>query len=173
MPRCMAGDDRGVTPSCASIDRQRAVRSGEGGSSSAPWSANGMLLRNSWVLSASKAPQPPSLDCRPSIHSRARAMAAIVGARLAVLLRARHGHDDDGGVVEIGVMRVGVLEGPAAGPHLRALEGPVAFDVELLQRRQPLQARAAAPATLAWWPASSSAWAASAVSHTGETQGWQ
>ena len=34
-----------VSPSCASIETQRAVTSSVGGSSSAPWSENGMLLR--------------------------------------------------------------------------------------------------------------------------------
>src|SRR5215813_11669369 len=34
-----------VSPICASIETQRAVTSSVGGSSKAPWSANGMLLR--------------------------------------------------------------------------------------------------------------------------------
>ena len=36
-------------------------------------------------------------------------------------------------------MRVGVLEGPAAGPHVRPLERPVAFHVEHLQRAKPVE----------------------------------
>ena len=63
----------------------------------------------------------------------------VEGSRRAFLLRALHAHDDDGGVVEIGIMRIGILEGPAAGPHSRALECPVALDRQLLQREQPIE----------------------------------
>ena len=51
-----------------------------------------------------------------------------------------HRHDDHGGVVEIGIMRVVVLERPAAGPHVRALHRPVALEVEHLFRHQPVEA---------------------------------
>ena len=69
-------------------------------------------------------------------------------------------------------MGVVVLERPAARPHVGALHRPVALDVEHLLRQQPVEpllggASAASP------PASSSAWQVSAVSHTGDTQGWQ
>ena len=39
-------------------------------------------------------------------------------------------------------MRIGVLERPAARPHIRALDGPVALDVEDLERREPIERRA-------------------------------
>ena len=88
-----------------------------------------MLFRYSCVLSASKAPQPPFLLCRPSDPLARRGRSASLksappetrGVRAAV-----HRHHDDGGVVEIGIMRIGVLERPAAGTHVRALVRPVA-----------------------------------------------
>ena len=43
--RRIGSEVAGRSPSCASIETQRAVTSAVGGSSSAPWSANGMLLR--------------------------------------------------------------------------------------------------------------------------------
>ena len=49
-----------------------------------------------------------------------------------------------GGVVDVGIMGVGVLEGPAAGAHVAAAARPVALDVEDLQRRQPVEPRAGA-----------------------------
>ena len=58
---------------------------------------------------------------------------------------------------------------PAAG---RAPRHPVAFDVEDLLRRQPIETLRTC-ATARSPPASSSAWQVSPVSHTGETQGWQ
>ena len=95
------------------------------------------------------------------------------GAPLPLLApRAIHRHDDDGGVVEIGIMRVAVLERPAAGTHVGPPLAPVAFHVQHLQRLQPAQPAQRGGVMLAL-RTSSSAWAASAVSQTGETQGWQ
>ena len=69
----------------------------------------------------------------------------IVGAAACAGLapRAVHRHDDDGGVVEIGVVRIAVLERPAAGTHVGPPLAPVALRVELLQRFQPAQPRRA------------------------------
>src|SRR5271167_2965003 len=39
-------------------------------------------------------------------------------------------------------MRIGVLEGPASRPNVRPLYGPVADDVDNLQRLQPLESSA-------------------------------
>ena len=61
----------------------------------------------------------------------------------ALAPRAVHRHDDDGGVVEIGIVRVAVLERPAAGTHVGPPLAPVALRVELLQRLQPAQSAAA------------------------------
>ena len=70
-------------------------------------------------------------------------------------------------------MGVVVLEGPAAGPHVRPLLGPVALHVQHLQRLQPLQARAAAASSASVAAGLHQGVATSAVSQTGETQGWQ
>ena len=77
-------------------------------------------------------------------------------------------------LVEVWIVVVAVLEGPAAGAHIGPHLGPVALHVQHLQGLQPLQ-RVLEPAAsgLSGRPASISAWAARAVSHTGDTQGWQ
>ena len=54
-------------------------------------------------------------------------------------LRPVHRHDHDGGVIEVGVMRVGILERPSAGTHVRPVGDPVAGQVEHLQGLQPVQ----------------------------------
>ena len=38
-------------------------------------------------------------------------------------------------------MRIGVLERPAARPHIGTLDGPVALDVEHLERLEPVERR--------------------------------
>ena len=86
--------------------------------------------------------------------------------------RAIHRHDHDGGVVEIGIMGIVVLERPAARPHVGAFHGPVALEVQHLPRLQPVE-RLLGFGSDSAPPASISAWQVSAVSHTGETQGWQ
>ena len=48
-------------------------------------------------------------------------------------------HDDDGGIVEIGIMRVAILEGPATGADVGPALGPVALHLELLQWQQPVE----------------------------------
>ena len=63
-------------------------------------------------------------------------------------LRAIHRQRHHRGVVDVGIMRIGVLERPAAGAHIRPPRDPVAADVEHLLRLEPLQPlgdRAAAP----------------------------
>ena len=50
-------------------------------------------------------------DCMPMIHSRARSIA-WAHAGIAVAMQQ---HADHGGVVHIRIVRVGVLERPAAG----------------------------------------------------------
>ena len=54
-------------------------------------------------------------------------------------LRAIHRHHHHRRVVDIGIVRIGVLEGPAAGPDIGPPRDPIAFDIEDLLRRQPLQ----------------------------------
>src|SRR5262249_48815715 len=63
-------------PSAASASTTCAVTSADGGSVTSPKSQNGSLPTSLDVLSASKAPQPPSLDCMPVIHRTARSLAA-------------------------------------------------------------------------------------------------
>ena len=123
-------------------------------------------------MSASNAAQPPLRLCRPQIHSRARSIAwreTIDGRALSAPV---HSHHDDGGVVEIRVMRIGELKRPAAGTHVRPARAPIADDIQLLAGQQPFRPAAAASIARSS-PTSSSVWHASAVSHTGETQGWQ
>ena len=64
---------------------------------------------------------------------------AIVGTAGQVL-HAIHRHRDDGGIVDIGIVRVGVLEGPAAGADIGPPCDPVAADIEHLLRHQPIEA---------------------------------
>src|SRR5713226_10433228 len=53
--------------------------------------------------------------------------------------RAIHRHDYDGGVVEVGIVGIVVLEGPAARSNLRPLHGPVALDIQHLLWQQPVK----------------------------------
>ena len=53
-----------------------AVTSADGGSMTSPKSQNGSLVTSRLVLSASKAPQPPSLDCIPVSQVTPRCTAA-------------------------------------------------------------------------------------------------
>src|SRR5262245_2221529 len=46
-----------------------------------------------------------------------------------------HRHDNDGRVIEIRIMRIGILKSPAARPHLRAPDTPVANNIEHLARQ--------------------------------------
>src|SRR5262249_25069682 len=50
-----------------------------------------------------------------------------------------HRHDDHGCVVKIGIMRIGILEGPTARPHERTADTPVSDNVEYLTRQQPIE----------------------------------
>src|ERR1035441_5251905 len=59
-------------PCAARASSTRPVISGQVGSSMALWSAKGTLLRNSQLLSASKAAHPPSEDCMAKSQSSAR-----------------------------------------------------------------------------------------------------
>ena len=67
------------------------------------------------VIDVERAPAAiPALHALdPFAPSRDRAVETIRAGRL---LGAIHRHHDDGGVVEIGIVRVGVLEGPSARP---------------------------------------------------------
>ena len=59
----------------------------------------------------------------------------------AAAIRAVHRHRHHRGVVGVGIMRIGVLERPAARPNVRTLNGPVALDVKDLERREPIERR--------------------------------
>ena len=114
--RCASTGSSARMPIWARNDTQRAVTSAVGGSSSAPWSANGMWFRWKWVFSGSNAPQPPSL----ALHADdpvARAGDCVGVRRVAVAMQQ---HADDGGVVDVGIMRIVVLERPAARGAVRA-----------------------------------------------------
>ena len=120
-------------------------------------------------MSASNDPQPPLRLCMPMTHSAARSIASRVAGPVEAVERQR----DGGGVVEIGVMRVGVLEGPAAGPQPGPRRRPVADRIEHLPLFQPVERAPDRRRQRRSSPTSISACAASAVSHTGDTQGWQ
>src|SRR5215510_8964541 len=107
-----------------------AVTSAEGGSMTAPKSQNGSLLTSLRVLSASKAPQPPSLDCIPASQASPRSMAPRVGT-------AAQRQDDLGGVVGVGIVVVVELERPAAGGHARLAHLPVPRAADLLVEHPP------------------------------------
>ena len=59
------------------------------------------------------------------------------GEGRAICAIHRHGHD--GGVVEVGIISVFILERPAAGAKAGALVGPVADDIEHLALAQPVE----------------------------------
>ncbi len=63
-------------PSAASASTVCAVTSADGGSITSPKSQNGSFVTIFLVLSASKAPQPPSRDCMPVSQRMPRAVAA-------------------------------------------------------------------------------------------------
>ena len=78
------------------------------------------------MLSASNDPQPPFRLCSPSIHSTPRAMALPVPPRIGAVQRTQ----DRGGVIDVRVVVVAVLEGPAAGTHAGPRSGPVADHIQ-------------------------------------------
>src|SRR5580698_407683 len=117
-------------PSAANASTMCAVTSALGGSMTAPKSQNGSLLTSSRVLSASNAPQPPSLHCMPSSQRRPRRIAARPAAVRS--LRSARREYDFGGVVGVRVVVVVELEGPARRGGVRAADLPVARLGDLL-----------------------------------------
>ena len=63
----------------------------------------------------------------------------VVASRAGLAARAVHRHHDHGRVVEIDIVRVLVLERPATRPQVGTLVGPVALDLQFLQRLQPVE----------------------------------
>ena len=98
-----------------------------------------------FVVGVERAPAAvPALQVRGSIPARARSRGDDRSSA-STLSRAIHRQRHHGGVVDVGIMRVGVLERPAAGAHMRPPRDPVAA-----ARRASASARAiAAP----WRPA--------------------
>ena len=88
------------------------------------------------------------------------------------LARPVHGPGDHRRVVEVRIVTIGELKGPTAARQTRALDLPVAGLIEQLLLLQPVERRLAAVSADAP-PASCIARAASAVSQTGDTHGWQ
>ena len=64
-----------------------AVTSADGGSMTSPKSQNGSLVTSRLTLSASNAPQPPSLDCIPVSQVTPRCTAAADRGVAAVATR--------------------------------------------------------------------------------------
>src|SRR6185437_12409134 len=78
------------------------------------------------------------IECRPAAISALQAfdpfgtaldrrIEARAGAGAA---RSVHRHHDYGGVIEVRIMRIGILESPAAGPYIGALHRPVAGGIK-------------------------------------------
>ena len=131
-----------------------AVTSALGGSMTAPKSQNGSLLTSSRVLSASNAPQPPSLHCMPSSQRRPRRIAARLPRLPLAEVDPAQREDDLGGVVGVGVVVVLELERPAARRGVRAADLPVARLADLLVEH-PVRGAARAPGGPRPSPASS------------------
>ena len=72
-------------------------------------------------------PLPPAADCVFEFLLTARACRPI------------HRHNHDGRIVEIGIVRIGILKGPAARTHIWTLLDPIAFYVEDLQWQKPIE----------------------------------
>ena len=124
--------------------------------------------------SLSNAPQPPSLFCIASSQRLAAGDRALPGevVGLAGELRAREGREDFGGVVGVGVPLVGVLEVPAAGLGRRgrpSCQSPI-FLTSLSSSQRAAFSIAGSSAGV---PPSERASMTSAVSQTGEKQGWR
>ncbi len=56
------------------------------------------------------------------------------------ILQPIHRHGDDGGVIDVRIVRIGVLKGPAAGTKIGPSRDPVAAHVEDLFRGEPIEA---------------------------------
>src|SRR5438045_5479194 len=63
-------------PSVPKVSSVCAVTSALGSSVTLPKSQNGILYSHIALLSTSKEPQPPSLDCMPTSQSRLRSIAS-------------------------------------------------------------------------------------------------
>src|SRR6478752_5009896 len=50
-----------------------------------------------------------------------------------------HGHDHDCRVIEIWIVRIGILARPSAGPNVRAPDSPISCNIDHLPRHQPVQ----------------------------------
>src|SRR5262249_12280826 len=70
--------------------------------------------------------------------TRARNCAGI--AALPRVLHAVKRHRYHRGVVDVGIMRIGILKRPAARPHIRPLRDPVAAHIQNLFRNEPIEA---------------------------------
>src|SRR5260370_7470288 len=75
----------------------------------------------------------------PALHALDPLGGAINRGTVAYGVVAMHGERHHRAVVDIRIMRVGVLEGPAARPHIGAPLRPVALDVEDLPLGEPVE----------------------------------
>src|SRR4051794_25532776 len=131
-------------PSAASASTVCAVTSADGGSTTSPKSQNGSLVTSREVLSASNAPQPPSLDCIPMSQRTARSSACAArppgpaappgpGSVPGDLATRPQGEQALGRVVDVRVAVVVELERPRASRRQsRPAHLPVAGPVQLL-----------------------------------------
>src|SRR5215471_13609567 len=53
--------------------------------------------------------------------------------------RPVHGHDNHGGVIEVRIVWIGILESPTTWAHLRAAVRPVSGNAKNLARHQPVK----------------------------------
>ena len=121
-PDCVAG----VSPSWPSMEMQRAVTSAVGGSSKRAVIGERDVVQIFTVVVGIEGAEAAIRALQP-LDPFARARDRVAMVRCAVRPPARgavHRHRDDGGVVEIGIMRIGILKRPAARPHMRAFAPP-------------------------------------------------
>ena len=121
------------------------------------------------MLSASKAPHAPLARGHRLRSSAARDSIAASSAAGSSGAHAAQREHDLGGVVDVGVVVVRELKGPAADGELGPADRPVAADAHLLAE-QPGGAAAQGAGSSGGRPASARAITASAVSQTGDWQ---
>src|SRR5665213_3004586 len=74
-----------------------------------------------------------------ALHADQPFSRALDGIGVALVTGAVQRHRHHRRIVEIGIMRVEILERPAAGPDIRPPHRPIAREIELLARHQPIE----------------------------------
>ncbi len=84
---------------------------------------------------------PAAVFALQALHpfATARDGVPVIRFRRNALFGAVQRHHHHGGVVEIGIIGVVVLKGPAAGTHAGLFLRPIAFHIQNLERLQPFK----------------------------------